>query len=107
MPAADRPIRLALAACLAFAAPVAVAAAGPEPGFAWMVNQYEGNASLVYGSTETGEDYSFFVSCNNQEKEAEITVYQDIEGAKVGESLTIELSAGSAEVALMGETATD
>jgi hypothetical protein len=107
MPAADRPIRLALAACLAFAAPVAVAAAEPEPGFAWMVNQYEGNASLVYGSTETGEDYSFFVSCNNQEKEAEITVYQDIEGAKVGEPLTIELSAGSAEVALMGETATD
>ena len=62
MPAADRTIRLALAACLAFAAPVAVAAAEPEPGFAWMVNQYEGNASLVYGSTETGEDYSFFVT---------------------------------------------
>jgi len=107
MRAADRPIRLALAVCLALAVPVAIQAAGPEPGFAWMVNPYEGNVSLVYGSTETGEDYSFFVSCNNQEKEAEMTVYQDIAGAKVGEPLTIELSAGSAKVGLTGETATD
>ena len=107
MPAADRPIRLALA-CLALAGPLAAAAAAePQPGFAWMVNQYEGNASLVYGSTETGEDYSFFLSCNNQDKEAEMTVYQEIAGAKVGEKLAIELSAGSAKVVVKGETASD
>lgn len=107
MPAADRPIRLALAACLALAAPLTAAAAEPEPGFAWIANQYEGNASLVYGSTETGEDYSFFLSCNNQDREAEMTVYRDIAGAKVGEKLAIELSAGSAKVVVEGETATD
>ena len=78
-----------------------------EPGFAWMVSPYEGNVSLIYGSTETGEDYSFFLSCDNQQNEAEMTVYQDIAGAKVGEPVTIEISAGSAEVALKGETATD
>jgi hypothetical protein len=75
MPAADRPIRLALAACLALAAPVTVAAAEPQPGFAWMVNYGEGNVTLVYGSTETGEDYSFYLSCNNKKKEAEVSVY--------------------------------
>ena len=107
MPAADRPIRLALAG-LALAGPLAAAAAAePQPGFAWMVNQYEGNASLVYGSTETGEDYSFFLSCNNQDKEAEMTVYQEIAGAKVGEKLAIELSAGSAKVVVKGEMASD
>ena len=48
----------ALAACLAFAAPLADAAATePEPGFAWMVSQYDGNVSLIYGSTETAEDF--------------------------------------------------
>ena len=99
----------ALAACLALlAAPLTgVAATEPEPGFAWMVSEYEGNVSLVYGSTETGEDYFFFLSCNNKKKEAEMTVYQDIAGAKVGQKITIELSAGSAKVALKGETATD
>ncbi len=33
------------------------AATEPEPGFAWMVSQYEGNVSLIYGSTETAEDF--------------------------------------------------
>lgn len=107
MPAADRSLRLALAVSLALAVPMAAAAAEAEPGFAWMVIPYEGNISLVYGSTESGEDYSFFLSCNNQHNEAEMTIYQDIAGAKIGEPLTIALSAGSAEVALKGETATD
>lgn len=97
-----------LLACLALAVPVAeVAATEPEPGFAWMVSQYEGNVSLIYGSTETAEDFFFFLSCNNNKKEAETTVYQDIAGAKVGQPITIEIGVGSAKVALKGETATD
>jgi hypothetical protein len=107
MPAADRPIRLALAACLALAAPGAPHAAEAEPGFAWTAIPYDGNVSLVYGSTESGEDYSFLLSCHNQDKEAEMTVYRDIAGAEVGEKLTIALSAGSARVVVEGETATD
>jgi hypothetical protein len=72
-----------------------------------MVSEYEGNASLIYGSTETAEDFFFFLSCNNKKKEAEITVYQDIEGAKVGQSVIIEISVGSAKVAHKGDAATD
>ncbi len=105
MPVADRPIRFALAACLALAAPVAAAA--PESGFAWMVNHGEGNVTLVYGSTETGEDYSFYLFCNNKTKEAEVSVYEDIPGAKVGQKLDIEISVGSAKVTLKGKTSTD
>ena len=61
MPAAGRLAGFALAACLALTMPLADAAATePEPGFAWMVSQYEGNVSLVYGSTETAEDSSSF-----------------------------------------------
>ncbi len=108
MLAAGRPAGLALAACLALTMPPTDAAATePEPGFAWMVSQYEGNVSLVYGSTETAEDFFFFLSCNNKKKQAEMTVYQDIAGAKVGQPVTIEIGVNSSKVALKGETATD
>ncbi|HEY6670573.1 MAG TPA: hypothetical protein VI075_06550, partial [Methyloceanibacter sp.] len=73
------------AACLALTMPPTDAAATePEPGFAWMVSQYEGNVSLVYGSTESADDFFFFLSCNNQKKQAEMTVYQDIAGRQGG-----------------------
>ena len=52
-----RPAGLALAAYLALFA----AASATEPCFAWMVSQYEGNVSFVYGSTETAEDFFFFL----------------------------------------------
>jgi len=65
------------------------------------------NAVLVYGSTETGEDYSFAMSCNNKRKQSELTLYEDIEGAKVGEKVTIEIGVGSAKIAVEGITETD
>jgi hypothetical protein len=84
----------------------AAAAAEPEPGFAWMANTFEGNASLVYGSTETGEDYVFALLCDNRKKEAELTVYEDIPGAKVGDTVAIEISAGAAKLVLKGKKPT-
>jgi hypothetical protein len=107
MPVAGSPVPFTLAACLAMAAPLAAAAAEPEPGFAWMANAFEGNVSLVYGSTETGEDYVFALLCDNRNKEAELTVYEDIPGAKVGQAITIEISAGAAKLALKSKTETD
>ena len=44
-------------------------------------------------------------SCNNKKKQAEIAVYQDIAGAKVGRPVSIVI--GVDKVALEGETATD
>jgi len=107
MPAAGSPLPFALAACLAMAAPLTAGAAEPEPGFAWMANIFEDNASLVYGSTETGEDYLFALLCDNRKKKAELTVYEDIEGAKVGQTVAIEISAGATKLVLKGKTETD
>jgi hypothetical protein len=108
MPPADRPVRLGLAACLALAAvPVAAADPEPEPGYGWMANYGQITAALVYGSTETAEDYSFAITCNNKWKQSRMTVYEDIAGAKVGEKLTIEISVGSEKVAVEGTTDTD
>jgi hypothetical protein len=107
MPGADSRVRLALAACVAWAAPATALATEPEPGFGWMANSGQVTAALVYGSTETPEDYSFAMSCNNKRKQSHMTVYEDIAGAKLGEPLTIEMAVGAAKVAIAGETETD
>ena len=72
-----------------------------------MANYGQITAALVYGSTETAEDYSFALSCNNNGSSPDLTVYEDIAGAEVGEALTIEISVGSAKVAIEGNTETD
>jgi hypothetical protein len=106
MPAADRAIRLALAACLWVAALPAVSAE-TDLGYAWMGGIEAGNALLTYGSTETGEDYVFILICGNKDKSTERTLYVDIAGTKVGQPITIELAAGAAKVSLKGKIATD
>lgn len=108
MPTADRSVGIGLAVFLALAAgPVAAAEPEPEPGYGWMTNAGQITAALVYGSTETAEDYAFALSCNNKRKLSHMTVYEDIAGAKVGEPLTIEIGVGTAKVEIEGETATD
>ncbi len=96
MPAAGRPAGLALAACLALAAPLgAVTAAEDYPDFAWMSGVSDGNTLLTFGSPETGEDYLFNLVCGNKDKSTRATLYVDIEGTKVGQKVGIELSAGA------------
>jgi hypothetical protein len=95
----------AIGACLASVLTAASACAEADPGFAWMADEFEGNASLVYGSTETGEDYVFSLSCRR--KEAYTTLYVDIPGTKVGQPITIEFAAGTAKFSLQGKIATD
>jgi hypothetical protein len=86
---------------------MAAAEPEPEPGCGWMANHGQISAALVYGSTETPEDYSFAITCNNKWKQSRMTVYEDIAGAKVGEPLTIEIGVGTAKVAVEGTTDTD
>jgi hypothetical protein len=108
MPAAGRPAGLALAACLALAAPLGTIAATEDyPDFAWMNGMGDGNALLTFGSPETGEDYLFNVVCGNKDKSTQATLYVDIEGTKVGQKVGIELSAGVKKVSLDGKIATD
>jgi hypothetical protein len=47
---------------------------------------------VVLGSTETTEDFGFLLSCSNADKSAEMTVYDEIEDAKVDQPVAIELT---------------
>jgi hypothetical protein len=47
---------------------------------------------VVLASTETTEDFGFLLSCSNADKSAEMMVYDEIEDAKVGQPVTIELT---------------
>lgn len=96
---------LGLAAAL-FAAPLAWAA-GEDSGYEWMTDHGDGDAWLVYGSPETGEDYIFSLICPGNAKATGMTVYVDIAGTKVGDPVVIAFSAGSAKLSIRGKIATD
>jgi len=96
-----------LGLCLLAAPLLPAAATETEPDFAWSAGAFDGNASLVYGSTETAEDLTFVLFCDNGKKNAELTVYEEVKGAELSQKLSIEIGAGSAKVALKGKTATD
>jgi hypothetical protein len=97
---------LAVVAGLAVWATAAVAAEA-FAGYAWGYSDNEDGPSLVLGSTETTEDFVFLLSCSNVDKTTEMTVYVDIEGAKVGQTVTIELMRDGAKALVKGKTTTD
>jgi hypothetical protein len=88
--------------------PVAVAA-DTYAGYGWgYSDDMDGDgSSLIFGSTETAEDYVFLMRCSNTEKSVEMTVYVDIAGAKVGRPVTIKLSRDGAQATVKGKTASD
>ena len=94
---------LAVVAGLVAWAP-AVLAAEAFAGYAWGYSDNEDGPSLVLGSTETTEDFVFLLSCSNVDKTAEMTVYVDIEGAKVDQSVTIDLMRDGAKASVKGKT---
>ena len=100
------PALLTFLAALLAGAPGADAAEA-YAGYAWGYSDNEDGPSLVLGSTETTEDYVFLLSCSNADKTAEMTVYVDIEGAKLGQPVTIELTRDRAKASVKGKTMTD
>jgi len=108
MPTAARRTTLAFAIGLAFGLPLAAIAAPQDyPGFKWMIGSGDGNASLVFGSPETAEDWLFALDCRGKEKATKVTLYVDIEGTEIGQKVAIEFSAGGAKLSLDGKVATD
>ena len=97
---------LAVVAGLVVWAPAAVAAEA-YAGYGWGFSDNEDGPSLVLGSTETTEDFVFLLSCSNVDKSGEMTVYVDIEGAKVDQTVTIELRRDGAKASVKGKTTTD
>jgi hypothetical protein len=105
MPMVVKSAALGLAIALLIAP--ASLAADDYPGFVWMNGAGGGNASLVYGSPETGEDYVFSLNCRNKSKATEMTVYVDIAGTKVGDPVAIELKRDHAKLSVPGKIVTD
>jgi len=93
-PSGPSPLLLPLFGVLLTAAP---AAAEAFAGYGWGFSDNEDGPSLVLGSTETTEDFVFLPSCSNADKSGEMTVYVDIEGAKIGQPVTSELTRDGAE----------
>ena len=93
------------AAALVATASVAAEDPGHDPGYEWMTGYGDGDASLVYGSPETGEDYVFNVFCRGNDKATGMTVYVDIAGTKVGDP--VDISSGTAKLAVPGHIVTD
>ncbi len=62
-----------------------------------------GNAALLYGVPGAVGSNSFSLLCDNATKKSELEIYAALDGAKEGQPLTMEISAGSARVAIAGE----
>ncbi len=102
---AARRAGILLAICLLAAGPPAQAE--DDPGYVWMSESGDGNASLVYGSPETAEDLVFILTCRNGETVSDLTVYVDIPDTEVGDPVEVALVAGEAKLAVPGAISTD
>jgi hypothetical protein len=98
-------VRLFLAACLA--ASVLPSAARAEESLVWLEKASEGFVSLAYGPLDPAKPPLFLLSCFNAMGIAVLDLHTAIEGAKPGEAIAIELSAGEAKTSVEGEAAHD
>lgn len=99
-----REARSLLAVCLLFTAPVDLARS--EETFVWTEKASAGMVSLTYGPVDTSKQPVFLLSCFNEMGIAALDIFGAIQGARPGDKLAIELSAGSAHT-LDGEVVLD
>ena len=78
-----------------------------EDTLVWISKSNGSLVTLAYGPVDPTKAPLFLLSCFNGMDIAVLDVHQDIAGAKPGEKLAIELSAGAATASLDGETAHD
>ena len=76
-----------------------------EDSLVWISKSNGSLVTLAYGPVDPTKAPLFLLSCFNGMDVAVLDVHQDIAGAKPGEKLAIELSAGAATASLDGETA--
>ncbi|MGZ5850883.1 MAG: hypothetical protein ACXWJN_09930 [Methyloceanibacter sp.] len=101
-----RPLARALCAfAVLIAAIVSLSFARAEASLVWISKSNGSLVTLAYSPVDPTKAPLFLLSCFNGMDIAVLDVHQDIAGAKTGEKLTIELSAGAATASLDGETA--
>lgn len=97
--------RLILRAGLVLVA-LSASPAGGQGTPVWTEKMSEGFVSLSYGSLDS-EQPVLQLSCFNEMEIAVLNIFGTIEGARPGQKLGIELSAGSTKASLEGEVTLD
>lgn len=95
-------MRLFAATALAAALPL-VSFARTEEAMIWSEKTNGTSTALAYGSINPAENPLFILSCFNGMSIAVLDVHKEIEGAKPGQALTIELASTKAQSPVEGE----
>lgn len=101
------PARLLLAVCLVVGALATGGFARAEESLVWIEKASQGFVSLAYGPLDPAKPPLLLLSCFGGMGIAVLDVHTQIDGAKPGGALTIELSAGDAKSQAEGEAALD
>jgi hypothetical protein len=101
------PARVVLAGLLVMAVLPQASLARTEESLVWTEKSSEGLVSLTYGPLDPAKTPLFLLTCFNGMEVAVLEIFGVIEGTRPGQALTIELSAGSAELPLKGEVSLD
>lgn len=102
-----------ISACLLLAVCLLVGALHPggfaraEESLVWIEKASEGFISLAYGPLDPAKPPLFLLSCFNGMSIAVLDLHTEIDGARPGEAITMELSAGDAKLPVKGEAARD
>ncbi len=99
--------RLLLGVCLVVGALASGSFTRAEESLVWIEKASEGFISLAYGSLDPAKPPLFLLSCFNGMSIAVLDVHTEIDGARPGEPITLELSAGEAKLPVKGEAARD
>jgi hypothetical protein len=99
--------RLLMAATLLIATFAPGRSARSDESLVWTGTTNGSMISLSYGSLDSSKQPIFLLSCVNGMSVATLDVFGTIAGAKAGDPLTIELSAGDAQSPLKGEASID
>src|SRR3972149_9889189 len=99
--------RLLLTLVLIVAAAPYASPAGTEERLVWTQTSSEGATALSYGALDREKTPLFLLSCFTEMEIAVLDIFGVIEGTAPGQKLTIELSAGGAQLPLEGEASAD
>src|SRR5262245_51587480 len=103
----SRPARLLLSFTLLIGTQLAPGLGRAEDSLVWIAKSSGSLITLAYGPVDTTKAPLFLLSCFNGMDIAVLDIHQEVTGAKSGEKLAIELSAGSMTAPIAGETARD
>lgn len=98
---------LLLAAGLLMGALASGESARGEDSLVWIANTNGGLITLTFGSLDTSKPPVLLLSCFNEMDVAVLEIFGAIDGARPGEELSIDLSAGSSQASIKGAASLD